>query len=133
MGEAVIRSFHENDFDTINELNKKEGWDQLVENREDTLYAWINSEPALVITDDQEIIGYLRGLTDGVVTLFICELLIREDYRGQGLAQKLIEEAHSCYPSTRVEILATSSSESYYSSRGFRPFCGFRKSAQQFV
>ncbi|MCP3030226.1 GNAT family N-acetyltransferase [Halobacillus sp. A1] len=133
MSQVSIRSFRIHDFDTIQEMNKQEGWTQLIDNSEETLQAWINSEPALVLLMDQEIIGYLRGITDGAVTLYITELLIREDYRKQGFAQQLIEKAHSCYPSTRVEMLATNSSEGYYTSKGFRPFHGFRKAAEEFA
>ncbi|MCP3029028.1 GNAT family N-acetyltransferase [Halobacillus sp. A5] len=128
-----IRSFQAKDFDAILELNSQEGWEQLAANKDETFHGWINSEPALVLTNNDEVVGYLRGLTDGSVSLFVCELLIRRDYRGQNLGKILIEEAHSCYPSTRVEVLATSESEGYYSQQSFRPFYGFRKAAEEFV
>ncbi|GGF24405.1 hypothetical protein GCM10010954_24120 [Halobacillus andaensis] len=133
MSEISVRSFQLNDFDAIHELNKQEGWNQLVEKKDETFHGWINSEPALVLTKNDEVIGYLRGLTDGAVSLFVCELLIRSDHRGQDLGQRLIEEAHNCYPSTRVELLATSESEGYYSQKRFRTFYGFRKAAEEFI
>ncbi|WP_101846205.1 GNAT family N-acetyltransferase [Halobacillus sp. Marseille-P3879] len=132
-GNYSIRSFQAKDFDVIHDLNKQEGWDQLVEKKEETFHGWVNSEPALVLMHNDEIVGYLRGLTDGSVSLFVCELLIRSDYRGQDLGKKLIEKAHSCYPGTRVELLATSKSEGYYSQQSFRPYYGFRKTAEEFV
>ncbi|UOQ43792.1 GNAT family N-acetyltransferase [Halobacillus salinarum] len=131
MGTVNIRSFQESDFSAIQQLNEKEEWNGLVDRAQDTLYSWINSEPALIATDGEEIIGYLRGLTDGLVTLFICEVLVREDYRNQGICEQLIQAAHECYPRTRVEMLAASSSQEYYAKKGFRPFYGFRKSAEE--
>ncbi|WP_173917260.1 GNAT family N-acetyltransferase [Halobacillus sp. Marseille-Q1614] len=131
MKKLVIRSFQERDIDAILELNRKEGWEGLV-SKEDTLHAWINSEPALVAVVNQEIVGYLRGITDAAVTLYISEILVREEDRGKGVSLRLIQEAHSCYPSTRMEMLATGKSEEYYKKQGFRPFYGFRKAAEEF-
>ncbi|WP_226585032.1 GNAT family N-acetyltransferase [Halobacillus litoralis] len=131
--EAIqIRSFHKNDFDSIQHLNKEEGWDGLVQRGEETLCSLLNSEPALVaVSEDGEVIGYLRGLTDGALTLYVCELLVKEGERSQGIAKRLISTAHECYPDTRVEMLANQQSESYYSNHGYRAFYGFRKSSEE--
>lgn len=126
-----IRSFQESDFQTVQQLNEREGWSNLVDNNEEALCAWINSEPALIAVDGREVIGYLRGLTDGTVTLYVCELLIKEGYRKRGIAENLVRVAHECYPGTRIEMLATSSSQGYYEKNGYRSFYGFRKSAEE--
>ncbi|MGP4060846.1 GNAT family N-acetyltransferase [Halobacillus sp. H74] len=131
MEDIQIRSFLEHDIYAVQQLNKKEGWNTLVQREEETLCAWLNSEPALIALSEGEIIGYLRGLTDGTVTLYICELLVKEDYRSRGVAEHLIRTAHECFPSTRVEMLASSDSEGYYADRGYRAFHGFRKSAEE--
>lgn len=126
-----IRTFMEHDFDDVQQLNKQEGWNGLVQRDQETLYSWLNSEPAVVAIANGELVGYLRGLTDGTLTLYVCELLVKESYRNRGVAERLIQTAHECYPSTRVEMLATKDSEGYYTSNGYRPFYGFRKSAEE--
>ncbi|SFK22578.1 Acetyltransferase (GNAT) domain-containing protein [Halobacillus dabanensis] len=131
MENIQIRTFHANDMDAIQKLNKKEGWHGLVEREEETLSSWLNSEPAFVALNEGEVIGYLRGLTDGTVTLYICELLVKENYRKRGIAERLVRMAHECYPSTRVEMLASKDSQEYYLHNGFRAFYGFRKSAEE--
>lgn len=131
MENVQIRTFHAHDFDAVQQLNKKEGWNGLVERSEETLYSWLNSEPAFVAIAEGELIGFLRGLTDGTVTLYICELLMKESYRNKGIAERLIRTAHECYPSTRVEMLASKDSQAYYTHNGFRAFYGFRKSAEE--
>ncbi|MFD2925108.1 GNAT family N-acetyltransferase [Halobacillus naozhouensis] len=131
MSNFAIRTFQENDFDMIQSLLQQEEWSNLVKNSEETMQALLNSDLALVAVDGQEVVGYLRGLTDGAVTLYICEVLIKEDYRKKGIAQQLMEEAHGCYPSTRIEMLATSSSKEYYTDRGYRAFYGFRKTPEE--
>ncbi|CAM5608786.1 MULTISPECIES: GNAT family N-acetyltransferase [Niallia] len=122
-----IRPYKEDDFQSIHELNKREQWTNLVEKKEDTKSAWNHSNAAYVATLNDQLIGYIRGITDRSITLFICELLIAPDYRGIGLGEKLLYYVHSKYPSTRVEMLASSTSNTYYESKGFRSFYGFRK------
>ncbi|REJ08651.1 MULTISPECIES: GNAT family N-acetyltransferase [Halobacillus] len=130
--EAIqIRTFLEKDFDAVQQLNEEEGWSGLVERGEETLCSWLNSEPALVAVVDGELVGFLRGLTDGSITLYVCDLLVKESFRNQGIADKLIQTAHECYPSTRVEMLASTKSEGYYAHQGYRSFYGFRKSAEE--
>jgi ribosomal protein S18 acetylase RimI-like enzyme len=131
MEKVQIRTFHAHDFDGVQQLNKEEGWSGLVERSEETLCSWLNSEPAFVALAEGEVIGFLRGLTDGIVTLYICELLVKENYRNRGIAERLIRKAHECYPSTRLEMLASKDSEEYYTHKGFRAFYGFRKSAEE--
>lgn len=131
MENVLIRTFHTNDFEAIQQLNKKEGWNGLVERNEETLCSWLNSEPAFVALKEGEVIGYLRGLTDGTVTLYICELLVKDNYRNRGTAERLVRTAHECYPSTRLEMLASKDSQEYYIHNGFRAFYGFRKSAEE--
>lgn len=82
-----IRPYKEDDFQSIHELNKLEHWTNLVENKEDTKSAWNHSNAAYVATLNDQLIGYIRGITDRSITLFICELLIDPNYRGIGLGK----------------------------------------------
>ncbi|MGG0176250.1 GNAT family N-acetyltransferase [Gottfriedia acidiceleris] len=122
-----VRPYVEGDFSQIHNLNIKEKWNNLVEKSEDTQKAWENSNVKYVACFNESIIGYLRGLTDGNITLFVSELLIDENYRGLGIGTKLLKHVHQIYPKTRIDLLATSSSQTYYESNKFRSFYGFRK------
>jgi GNAT superfamily N-acetyltransferase len=126
--ELMIVPFSEKYFSQIQELNKKEGWNQLVERHEETFDAWKNSNAAyVVIGPNEKISGYIRCLTDMNVTIYVCEMLILEEFRGKGLGGKLLKYVHSLYPGTRMEMLASSTSHTFYESQNFRPFYGFRK------
>jgi predicted N-acetyltransferase YhbS len=127
----IIRAYEEKDFLQIQKLNAMEGWDNLVKREADTKTAWSCSNAAYVACDGEAVIGYLRGMTDTQITLYICELLISKSYRKCGLGQKLLKYAHEAYPATRMEMLASSSSHSYYEQLGFRPFYGFRKTIDE--
>ncbi|TDL99027.1 N-acetyltransferase [Macrococcus brunensis] len=121
----MIREFKTADMDQIQAMNKAEGWDNLVARHEQTLNSWQHSI-AYVMEIENEIVGCIRALTDGYVSLYVCELIVREDVRGKGYGRDLLNFVHDIYPSTRMELLATASSKEYYAPR-FRPFYGFRR------
>ena len=121
-----IRRFEEKDFFHIQQLNEEEGWTNLAEKSEETKAAWKHSDVAFVAECNGVMAGYMRGLTDGVVTLYVCELLVKKEYRGCGIGKALLKHAHSFYPKTRMELLASSTSKTYYEQLGFRSFSGYR-------
>jgi GNAT superfamily N-acetyltransferase len=130
--ELKIVPFSEKYFSEIQELNKKEGWNQLVERYEETFDAWKNSNAAyVVIGPNEKISGYIRCLTDMNVTIYVCEMLISEEFRGKGLGGKLLKYVHSLYPRTRMEMLASRTSHTFYESQSFRSFYGFRKTYEE--
>ncbi len=131
-GKSVhVREYKESDFVNIQRLNKNEGWTNLVEKKDDTKQAWDHSNIAFVVIDEEEFVGYIRGITDKFITLFISELVVDSDYRGLGVGQELLKYVHSLYPKTRIEMLATSTSRTYYEEQGYRAFYGFRKTFEE--
>lgn len=125
---VTIRPWAETDFPAVQDLPAAEGWPTPVERPDDTLAAWRHSWPALVAVARGEVVGFLRGLTDGYITLYVAELLVAPRWRGRGVGTALIEVAQRLYPSTRIDLLGTETSASYYETHGYRPFRGFRKS-----
>ena len=126
-----IRPYQPSDYPFIKELNQLEGWSNLVEKEEDTKKAWNHSNIAYVVTMEEHIVAYVRGMTDQAITLYICEILVSEKLRGQGVGQQLLKFVHTQYPTTRMELLASSTSHTYYEQLGFRPFYGFRKTLSE--
>ncbi|WP_342433141.1 GNAT family N-acetyltransferase [Neobacillus sp. FSL H8-0543] len=125
---AVIRPYQESDFQQIQELNTEEGWTNLVIENDNTKEAWKNSTVSYVVEAEGDgVVGYVRGLTDTRITLYICELLIGKEYRGLGVGKELLQYVHQLYPKTRIEMLASSTSHTFYEDQGYRPFYGFRK------
>ncbi|EGA91330.1 GCN5-related N-acetyltransferase [Planococcus donghaensis MPA1U2] len=127
---VLIRPYQDEDFPTINELNKQQGWTNLVEKQQETKQAWGNSTVAVVAVRDGQVIGCLRGLTDGFITLYVCELLVDQAHRKLGVGKKLMRHIHNQYPKTRIELLASSTSRSFYETQNYRPFYGFRKTIE---
>lgn len=126
-----IRPYEERDFDQIQALNEAEGWSQLVRQHELTKQAWRQSNVAYVVESEGQVIAYLRGLTDTTVSLYACELLIAPSHRRLGIGERLLSHVHALYPETRLEMLASASSHTYYEKLNFRPFYGYRKTIHE--
>lgn len=121
--------YDENYYTAIHEMYLDEGWMNLAENYTQTQVAWKNSTIAFIaITKNDEVVACVRGFTDTLVTTFICEMLVEKKFRGHGIGKELLNYVHALYPSTRIEMLATEVSRSFYQKEGYRSFYGFRKS-----
>jgi len=127
-GETIsFRPYEEDDFPYIDQLNIQEQWNNLVEKKEDTRQAWSKSNVKFVACINDQIIGYIRGITDEHITLNVCELLIAKKYQGFGIGTSLLKYVHQQYPETRIDLLASNTSVTYYENIKFRSFYGFRK------
>lgn len=129
--ELTIRPYEETDFPAIHQLNEQEGWSNLVAKHQQTKAAWQGSNLAVVAEQEGRLVGCLRALTDGAVTLYVCELIIEKSRRGSGIGGKLMQHVHDLHPETRMELLASSTSRSYYEAKKFRAFYGFRKTYEE--
>jgi GNAT superfamily N-acetyltransferase len=124
-----LRSWTETDFPAIQRLSSLEGWPTPASRPDEALTAWKHSWPALVAVDGGAVIGFVRAITDGEITLFVAELLVEAPYRGKGIGRLLLDSCHYLFPHTRIEVLSTETSASFYARQGFRSIgAGFRKS-----
>lgn len=128
---VLIRAWEEADFPTIQALSTAEGWPTPTERPDAALSAWRNSWPALVAVGDGSVIGFLRALSDGAVTTYVAELLVAPAWRGKGIASALLDAAHALAPGSRLDLLATGASRTFYEHLGYRSFSGFRASWEE--
>jgi hypothetical protein len=77
-----LRCWSEADFPAIQRLSALEGWPTPDSRPEESLIAWQHSWPTLVVLEGENVIGFVRGLTDGEITTYIAELLVDPRYRG---------------------------------------------------
>jgi len=66
-------------------------------------------------------IGFARVVTDGIIFSWICDIIIQENFGGQGLGKWLMEciTNHPEIKNTR-QLLATRDAHSLYSKYGFK-------------
>ena len=109
-----IRAWNESDYPEVRSLAFAEGWTTLTDRPEDGLRAWKHSWPALVVTHQELVIGFLRAITDGAVTLYVADLLVTPDWRGQGIGGGLLHVCHILYPSVRFDLLSIGTAANFY-------------------
>lgn len=126
--EIEIREYTEEDFQEIRDLYNAEGWMTFVNRSEDAKKGWRNSAIKIVVVIDSKIIGFLRGLTDGMITTYIAEVLVDSKHRGKGIGGIMVEVCHSLYPNTRIDLLSSEDANDFYRTNNFREILGFRKS-----
>ena len=124
----TIRAWAEADFPAIQRLSSAEGWPTPTARPEEALESWRNAWATLVVICAGEIVGFVRALTDGEVTMYIAELLVAPEWRGRGLGRALLDACHLLFPHTRLDLLSTEAADQFYEADGFRRFQGFRKS-----
>ena len=124
-----LRAWQEADFQAIQHLTARQGWPTPTTRPAETLLAWRHSWPALVVTEGEEVIGFVRGLTDGEITTYIADLLVDPRYRRKGLGRLLIEACHALYPHTRLDLISEEDAVPFYMREEFRELGpGMRKS-----
>jgi len=127
--EAVsIREWREDDFPSIQALSAAERWTTPVERPDAAVRAWRSSRPALVAVVEGAVVGFVRCISDGAVTTYVAELLVAAPWRRRGIAVALLDAAQARVPGSRLDLLATSESRSFYERMEFRAFHGFRMS-----
>ncbi len=127
---SEIRMWSDGDFPTIQRLSSAEGWTSPTQRPDDSLLAWQHSWPALVAVEGELIVGFVRGLTGGSITMYIADMAVDVRRRGHGIGRALLEVSHALYPTTRLDLLAADDARAFYRACGFRAIHdGMRKSS----
>lgn len=115
-----LRCWTETDFPDIQRLSTLQRWPTPHNRPEEALAAWQHSWPALVVTEGERVIGFVRGMTDREITMYIAELLVDPDYRGKGIGRLLMDACHALCPRTRLDLISTEEAIPFYKATGFR-------------
>lgn len=77
----------------------------------------------IVATDDDEIIGMGRGISDGVSDAYIQDVTVREAYRGQGIGTGIVSAVLDRLRADNMKwigLIAERSSDEFYKGLGFK-------------
>ena len=122
-----LRPWEPEDTPAITALSTAEGWMTAAQRPEHHLVSWRRAWPALVAVADGRVIGFLRAVSDGVVTTYVAGLLVAPEWRGRGVGQALLDACQTLAPATRLDLLAEPGAVSFYDRAGFRSYAGFRR------
>ncbi|MBU9719836.1 MULTISPECIES: GNAT family N-acetyltransferase [Bacillaceae] len=78
--------------DAVEALFKDAGWSRTTPNWQKEKFTLIfqNATWAFTVWDDEQMIAMVRVISDQVMAANIMDLVVRSDYRGRGIGQKLV-------------------------------------------
>lgn len=78
----------------------------------------LSNSIVFVAEENGKIIGYSRSLIDEGYHVFICDLLVHKDHRGQEIGRQLMEVLINKYPNYEVYVM--SDVDPYYEKLGYK-------------
>ncbi len=107
------------DIDTLHDMLSRSYWAK-DRSREDVEKSVANSLCFSLLKDEEQI-GFVRVLTDTMAYAIILDMIIREDFRGQGLGKWLIQCVCDHPEVTPLrQVLWTGDADSFYQNGGFQ-------------
>lgn len=66
---------------------------------------------------DGKVCGYIRSIKD-TLFIYVCDLLVNKDYRGNELGKKLTEQLQNDYPDYPIYVM--SGNDEYYQKQNYK-------------
>ncbi|MGT2667480.1 GNAT family N-acetyltransferase [Streptococcus rifensis] len=111
----ITRSIEVQDLEPIYQLYSQEGWKtyttEMIERLVDNSY-WI------IVEDKGEVCGFVRYITDHVLSIYLCEIVVAQNRRRRGVGQMLIEAIFQTHPGLRMDL--SSFEDDFYEQLDFR-------------
>ncbi|WP_367007658.1 GNAT family N-acetyltransferase [Streptococcus sp. ZY19097] len=111
----IIRQPKIDDSVQLYQLYQAEGWKSFTPDKIEQL---LQTSCWFVLEVEGEICGFVWYLTDGVLTTYLCELLVSKKHRHKGYASLLLTELGHHHPKTRLDLV--SEADDFYEHLQFR-------------
>lgn len=99
-------------------LMSDEEWHEYVTREDGALYRdSLNKSMTYVAYAGDELIGFVRSIEDFNYYVYVCDLLVHENHRGQEIGRKLLEHTMTCCPG--LEVMVMSDVDPYYKKLGY--------------
>ncbi len=111
----ITRKIKESDVDKIYELYRLEGWKGFTKEVVKKLF---HSSYWVIVEDGGRVVGFGRYLTDNVLTMYLCEILVSKECRAQGVGKAIVNEMFHRHSDLRMDVL--SDADPFYEGLRFR-------------
>ena len=111
------------DFVAVLDLYASVGWSNYTNRPQQLEQAFHQSLLVIVAYDDEELVGLIRAVGDGLTIVFIQDLLVYPHYQRQGIGRSLLEQTLERFKDVYQIQLATEQSDknlAFYRELGFR-------------
>jgi GNAT superfamily N-acetyltransferase len=99
-------------------IDDEDGWDYASKSMAKNYAIALESSITYVASEGDVLCGYSRSLDDCGFYIYVCDLLVRPDYRGKDIGRKLMECLYKDYPNHVVYVM--SDVDGYYEKVDFK-------------
>lgn len=110
-----FRDIKFDDAEKIADLCQSEGWKTY---DKDLVECLIEKSHWIIAEEDGQILAFARYLTDGVLTIYLCEILVDLSVRQKGIGKQIIRQIFDRHPGQRMDLL--SDNDEFYRKLCFR-------------
>lgn len=123
-----IRDYdQQRDFASALTLDGSVNWRAYTHDPERLRAALANSSLVRVCSVDDQIVGLVRTISDGITICYLQDILVRPEFQRRGIGRALMEEVLEHYADIRQLVLMTDDEERqarFYEGLGFREIKG---------
>lgn len=99
------------------------GWNQAYRADVDELYAAISSSWYLLSAyDNDDLVGFGRVISDGVLYALLCDLIVKPSYQGQGIGSTLLNKLIAKCRTQQIRVIwlfSAKGKSAFYTNFGF--------------